>query len=102
VSSNALPSDLFHRGGVAGVCFAVLLAWLPKRLRQKRGWTVFVLLGLLSAGMLSVNGCSGGSSPSQTTDPGTTKGTAAVTVSASAGSGSGVTSHTASITVIIQ
>jgi Bacterial Ig-like domain (group 3) len=102
VSSNALPSGLFHTGGVAGVCFAVLLAWLPSRLRQKRRWTVFVLLGLLSAGVLSINGCSGGSSPSQITDPGTTKGTAAVTVSANAGSGSGATSHTASITVVIQ
>jgi hypothetical protein len=102
VSSNASPSGLFHAGGVAVVGFAALLAWLPKRLRQRHRWTVFVFLGLLSAGVLSVSGCSGGSSPSQVTDPGTTKGTAAVTVSASAGSGSGATSHIASITVVIQ
>jgi hypothetical protein len=97
-----LPAGLLRTGGISGICFAFMLAWLPRRLRHKQQWTLFVLFALLSAGVFSISGCSGGSSPAQTTNPGTTKGTAAVTVSATAGSGSGANSHTASITVIIQ
>jgi hypothetical protein len=105
VARNALPNGppAFNRTGrgVAGICFAVLLAYLPKRLRQRQKWMVFAIAGVLSVGGLS--GCGAIKDLiNQNTNPGTAKGTSTVTVSANAGSGSGAVNHTASLTVVIQ